>query len=131
MHHLQQRLLHDFYQIESFSETGAGACAAVLSLNARHPILEGHFPGFPVVPGVCMMQMTKELLEHAIGRKTRLVSARSLKFLNILNPNENKTVRSELTYHETESGQIEAESRLLDPESGTVFFKMKGTFCLQ
>lgn len=131
MHPLQQRLLHDFYQIESFSETGAGACAAILSLNAGHPILEGHFPGFPVVPGVCMMQMTKEILEHAIGHKTRLVSARSLKFMTILNPNENKTVLSELNYHETESGHIEVESRLLDPENGTVFFKMKGTFCLQ
>lgn len=129
MHPYQQRLLHDFYQIESFAANGADACEAILSLNAEHPIFKGHFPDMPVVPGVCMMQMTKEILEQAIGRKMQLVSARNLKFLSIIDPNKNKTVRCELNYKITESGHTEAEARLLNPEDGAVFFKMKGTFC--
>jgi 3-hydroxyacyl-[acyl-carrier-protein] dehydratase len=127
---LQQRLLHDFYQIEVLTHSAEGACEATLSLNAEHPIFDGHFPGFPVVPGVCMMQITKELLEQALGCETRLVAARNLKFLTILNPNENKIIRSELKYHREESGNIEVENCLLDSVNGTVFFKMKGTFCI-
>ncbi len=127
---MQQRLLHDFYQVEEFLHAVTGACQVTLSMNPEHPIFEGHFPGFPVVPGVCMIQITKELLEQALGRETRLVTARNLKFLTILNPNENKIIHSELIYDVEESGRISVENCLRIPDGGTVFFKMKGTFYL-
>ena len=37
---------------------------ASIELNPVHPIFEGHFPQTPVVPGVCMMQMVKEVLRN-------------------------------------------------------------------
>lgn len=77
-----------------------------------------------------MMQITKELLEQALGCETRLVAARNLKFMTILNPNENKIIRSELNYRKDESGNILVENCLLGSTNGTVFFKMKGTFCI-
>jgi 3-hydroxyacyl-[acyl-carrier-protein] dehydratase len=40
----------------------------------------------PIVPGVCMMQMAKELIEFRYGKKTRIIKAANLKFLSILNP---------------------------------------------
>ena len=128
MNRLNKRLLHDFYQLAEIETTADGACQALLLLNPEHPIFDGHFPGLPVVPGVCMLQMTKETLEHVLGRETRLQSARNMKFLSVLNPCENKTVRLELWYHPADEGQISLESTLLDPDSGKTFFKMKGIF---
>ncbi|MBK7691597.1 MAG: hypothetical protein IPJ31_10925 [Bacteroidetes bacterium] len=32
---------------------------ADITINANHAILKGHFPGHPVVPSVCMMEMIK------------------------------------------------------------------------
>lgn len=77
-----------------------------------------------------MLQISKEILEQALGRETRLLSARNLKFLTILNPNENKIIRSELQYRADESGLIQLEGLLLEPVAGKTFFKMKGTFGL-
>ncbi|MEP7278535.1 MAG: 3-hydroxyacyl-ACP dehydratase, partial [Bacteroidota bacterium] len=45
---------------------------AILKINPDHAIFKGHFPGQPVVPGVCMMQIVKELMETGTGRRLRL-----------------------------------------------------------
>lgn len=36
---------------------------SIVSVDAGHKIFEGHFPGQPVLPGVCQIQLIKELLE--------------------------------------------------------------------
>lgn len=128
MNALDKRLLHDFYQVLDMGQTPEGRYHATLSINPQHPIFAGHFPGVPVVPGVCMLQITKEMLERVCGRITRLTEARNIKFMSILNPNENNTVRIELIYRSDENGQLLVESALLDTGSTKVFFKMKGTF---
>ena len=73
------------YKIESFSFI-EDKIAAQLKLNSDHPIFQGHFPDVPVLPGVTMMHMVKELLEKAFNKKVQLANARSLKFLNMVNP---------------------------------------------
>ncbi len=128
MNAVDKRLLHDFYQMHSIGQIADGRYQASVTLNPDHPIFEGHFPGNPVVPGVCMIQMTKEIVEHLCGRSTRLAEARNIKFMSILNPNENKTIRIELTLRKDEEGRILVESTLLDADGAKVFFKMKGTF---
>ena len=128
MNALDKRLLHDFYQVLDMGQTPEGRYHATLSINPQHPIFDGHFPGVPVVPGVCMLQITKEMVERLCGRITRLTEARNIKFMSILDPNENNTVRIELIYRSDEDGQLLVESALLDTGSAKVFFKMKGTF---
>ena len=39
------------------------AIEAIIELDEHHDIFKGHFPGQPVLPGVCMLQITKEILE--------------------------------------------------------------------
>jgi len=60
----------------------------VVSLNSSHRIFNGHFPGNPVVPGVCQVQMVREVAEAALGSKCRLVSADNIKFLSMIVPSE-------------------------------------------
>jgi 3-hydroxymyristoyl/3-hydroxydecanoyl-(acyl carrier protein) dehydratase len=74
----------DFFNIQNL-ETAGFDIKADLVINAAHKIFEGHFPGHPVVPGVCMMQMVKEIMEQVFKKKTNLVSAVDMKFLNIIN----------------------------------------------
>jgi 3-hydroxyacyl-[acyl-carrier-protein] dehydratase len=58
----------DFFIISKI-ETTEAEIKAELIINARHKIFEGHFPGQPVVPGVCMMQMVKEIIEKVTEKK--------------------------------------------------------------
>jgi len=54
--------------------------------NAAHAIFLGHFPGQPVVPGVCMMEIVKELLQKELSKPIRLHNARNVKFLQFVTP---------------------------------------------
>ncbi|MCC6462177.1 MAG: hydroxymyristoyl-ACP dehydratase [Saprospiraceae bacterium] len=121
-------LLHHFYDILDSAPDGA---EATLSLRPEHPIFEGHFPGLPVVPGVCMVQMTKELLERSLGRPTQLATARNIKFLSVLNPEENKTVRFGLRVLSETPEQLGVEAKLSSPDGSVVFFKIKAHFNLR
>jgi 3-hydroxyacyl-[acyl-carrier-protein] dehydratase len=99
---------------------------AILKINPDHEIFRGHFPGQPVVPGVCMMQIVKELLETGTGRSLRLQTGLDLKFLSVIDPGKNNTVHAETNYTVLASGDINVTARLFYNE--ITFFKFKGVF---
>ena len=115
-------LQDNFFTISTLQNEGNNI-AATLSINPSHHIFEGHFPDFPVVPGVCMMQMMREIMEGVLDKKTRIVKADHLKFLAVINPQENAVVDTVLTYKTLENGNIGIEAKLF--KEATIFFKMK------
>ena len=118
----------DFFHISSTTVTNRSVFAT-FNINAAHRIFEGHFPGHPVVPGVCMMQMLKELLEKVIEKKTRLFKGDYMKFLAIINPVENPSIQAELSYNNNDAGGIIVIARLYSDKM--TFLKFKGSFTLQ
>jgi len=115
----------DFFHITQLEPTD-NTVRALLEINPAHPIFAGHFPGQPVVPGVCMMQMVKEITEDVLGRATRLVKADQLKFLALLVPAESRGLRMELKLNTRETGETGVDAQLLN--ESTLFFKFKGSF---
>jgi len=118
-------LAGDFYTIVG-SVMEADKIEAVLKINPEHEIFQGHFPGQPVVPGVCMMQIVKELVETVTGRSLRLHTGLDLKFLSVIDPGKNNTIHAEINYTVLASGDINVTARLFYSE--TTFFKFKGVF---
>lgn len=55
-------------------------------LDAAHPVYAGHFPGNPVLPGVCTLQIVRECLERGTGRRHRFTAIRECKFLGMIVP---------------------------------------------
>jgi len=96
-----------------------------IKLNPLHPIFEAHFPGRPVLPGVYMMQMVKEVVETWTEKKIRLVLGQDLKFLSVVNPEENTRMQMELKIGR-EGEKIRVVAQLLS--NAVVFFKFKGVF---
>jgi len=118
-------LTGDFFTIEDEAKE-AGRVSADLLFDAGHDIFKGHFPGQPVVPGVCMLQIVKEWVESAIGQSLRLNKASDIKFLTVIDPSRTPKVKAELLYSNAEDGQIKASARFfLD---NTLFFKFQGIF---
>jgi 3-hydroxyacyl-[acyl-carrier-protein] dehydratase len=118
----------DFFNIQNLEKTDL-EIKADLAIHAGHKIFEGHFPGHPVVPGVCMMEMVKEIMEEVIGKKTNLVSAGEMKFLAIINPEENTDIQAALKYKIEETGNITVSATLFKNER--IYFKFKGIFDIQ
>ena len=118
-------LAGDFYTVVN-PVSDDNSMQAIIKINAGHNIFKGHFPEQPVVPGVCMMQIVKELLESTTGRLLRLQTGLDLKFLSVIDPRQNDTVHAETNYTVLASGDINVTARLFYNE--ITFFKFKGVF---
>jgi len=97
-----QTILTDFYTLQSSEKQENGRFIANINLNKDHDIFNGHFPGNPVTPGVCMMQIVKELTEEFTGAQLFLKSASNVKFMAIINPFETPDLSLQLDITETE-----------------------------
>ena len=90
-------LLNSFFEISNLQANGPDI-TATLTINREHEIFIGHFPGQPVVPGVCMMQMIKEIMEHEKKKKMNLVKAHDMKFLAVIDPSVNNCINAVLKF---------------------------------
>lgn len=67
---------------------------AVVRLLPDSPIYQGHFPGWPITPGVCLVQIALELMEEMAGQAGHdLVAAKSIKFTSPIIPTEGTDLR--------------------------------------
>lgn len=79
------QILTNFYTIIQ-QEQAEDKAVFSLRLNPAHPVYAGHFPGMPVVPGVCMLQIVKECVSMWTGNTVRYETVVSCKFLAVVNP---------------------------------------------
>lgn len=79
------KLLNDFFTIEGKQEQ-PGATEYIVRLNGEHIIYKAHFPGQPVTPGVCILQMAMELVEERLQTKLQVVKVKNMKFLSVISP---------------------------------------------
>ena len=86
------RLIDDLFIFEAFRETETGF-EADLCTNPSHFIYQAHFPGNPITPGVCVIQVAGELLERKINRKVYLKTLKNVKFLSVIIPVEGKKIK--------------------------------------
>lgn len=49
-------------------------------------VLKDHFPQFPVLPGVLMLDLMKSISEKWDGKNLRVLSVKRVRFLNYLKP---------------------------------------------
>jgi 3-hydroxyacyl-[acyl-carrier-protein] dehydratase len=113
----------DLYQIKDYVEAD-GSITCRISYNAAHEIFKGHFPGNPIVPGVCTMAMVKALLESALQEKLLLKESPNVKFLGLITPVMSPTLS--LSWKNREGDQLQVTSSLA--EEGTTLFKMSGVY---
>ncbi len=115
----------DFYALNSFSIPETGKVQAEVGLNAAHAIFKGHFPNSPVLPGVCLIQISKEVLEKSLDATTQLVQSSQVKFLAVVDPTVNAVLQIALDTKE-QDGLISVNAAISAGEK--VFFKFKGVF---
>ena len=120
-------LLYDFYTVENISDLGDGHFIAKILLNADHDIFKGHFPGNPVTPGVCMMQIVKNLAEKITSKILFLSSASNVKFMAIINPLINPNLELKLEISEKD-GELKVKNTTLFGE--TIALKMSVNYIM-
>lgn len=95
-------ILNDnLYTIKATETTERGAMFNI-ELNPYHLIYKAHFPKQPITPGVCIVQIVKELLEIQLGKKLSIKYVKNVKFLSIISPEKSKDISCELTKIQSE-----------------------------
>lgn len=79
------KLLDDFYDIIN-SESIDNEYRYKVRFNPSHYIYQAHFPGNPITPGVCLVQIVTEILQSTQKKKIQLSSLNNIKFKKIVRP---------------------------------------------
>ena len=117
-------LIEGLYTVESFQYQEQEITATIM-LNKDHEIFKGHFPGNPVMPGVCMLQIIKELIERATSKNLFLSVSSNIKFMAIINPEKTPEVALQISVQE---GDGELKIKNTSSFGDTVALKLNATF---
>lgn len=121
------KLLTDLYKLDDLTVVDTSATAKI-TINKDHIIFKGHFPDNPVMPGVCMMQIIKEITEKITDKKLFMQSASNIKFMAIINPFKTPKLELQLEIIETDEGyKVKNASKFED----TVALKSTSNFIVK
>lgn len=102
------KLIDSLYKVISDDRTATSHVYSI-ELAPEHFIYKAHFPGEPITPGVCIMQIAKELLEESIGGPLELSCVKNVKFLRIISPAEVTGVDYILQKISTENDEVKVQ----------------------
>lgn len=117
-------LIKGLYTVQGIEKTENGISARI-HLDKDHEIFKGHFPGNPVMPGVCMIQIIKELTEEATGKDLFLSVSSNIKFMAIINPEINPNLELSIDIVENDD---EVKVKNSTSFEDTVALKLNATF---
>ncbi len=117
-------LIEGLYKVTSTENTSEGILSKV-HLNKDHAIFKGHFPGNPVMPGVCMIQIIKELTEESTGKNLFLAVSSNIKFMAIINPEKNPDLQIAIDIAQ-ENGEVKVKN--VTSFENIVALKLSATF---
>ncbi|MCD0469475.1 3-hydroxyacyl-ACP dehydratase [Flavobacterium sp. JAS] len=103
-------VLKDFYKVLSEEKISDSKYNVAILINEKHEVFNGHFPGNPIMPGVCMIQIIKELTE-AITKSTLMIQTLvNVKFMALINPETTPELRLELDITTTEDDLVKVKN---------------------
>ncbi len=97
-------------------ETVSDVTTYTVSLIPSCIIYAAHFPEMPITPGVCQIQMTKELLENCLNRELTIAGVKNAKFVSVLTPGY-KPIRVSLSKIKQEDNQFKVQAVIADDET--------------
>ena len=117
--------LDNLFLTQSITETQDGF-EAIVRCNPEHPVYKAHFPGNPITPGACLLQMAGALMQQQMGRPLCLKASKNIKYLSILVPAEGKEVK--FVFSRITESETECKAQVVIADDSTVYTKMSLTF---
>lgn len=89
--------MENYYRILS-QAIGDNSAEFTIELCDDCPVYAGHFPGNPIAPGACNIEMVRECASIALNRDVRIAEIKLCKFLRIIRPSSNETLSLSLKF---------------------------------
>lgn len=114
--------LDNLYTIVSTPEESTEAVRFQIRLNADSVIFKAHFPGEPIMPGACIVQMVQELFSVWTKREVEIAKIVNLKFLSVIKPDEVLDLDVAIKIKKEEDQQVHINADIVKDE--TTYTKM-------
>jgi 3-hydroxyacyl-[acyl-carrier-protein] dehydratase len=88
------------------------------------PGFQGHFPGNPVLPGVCLIEAAVQLISHGAKRNLQLAEVENVKFFSPVNPGDE--VKLDFSIKQL-PGAVDAKGTMMSGERKICTIKLKTT----
>lgn len=100
---MEKLILRDklFYIVEKHEEEGK--TDFVIRWNTENYIYKSHFPGNPVTPGVCIIQISKEFANEIFAENLFIKKVKTVKFIKAINPITDNKVTFSILYSKKEN----------------------------
>jgi len=85
---------------------------AMVSLNEKNELFEGHFPNNPIMPGVLNIEILEKILDEKLKKQIKQIN--QIKFLKPVVPNQNEPLEYKLEV------SIKPENRTIVSVIGTI-----------
>ena len=79
-------MLKGLYDIKTLTSNGVNSYSAQVGINSEDPIFSGHFPGQPVLPGVCTLAILKDCICRATEKRLIYCEMAQCKFTGMVDP---------------------------------------------
>lgn len=96
----------------------------VIRLNKDNIIFKVHFEGNPILPGACMTEICRELIEIKVERKLNIKNIKNIKFLQLISPEEHDEILFDINISELENKEIQAKINISDTSVNQIFAKI-------
>jgi 3-hydroxyacyl-[acyl-carrier-protein] dehydratase len=116
-------LLNNFFEIDNLEILPTGLLVDI-RIHTDHEILKAHFPEQGIVPGVCMLEMLKEILQSHFNKSLMMESASVVKFLNMFTTPQLDKATFAIQINHNDTYDIDATLK----NDTQVFLKFRGVF---
>lgn len=111
-------MFNDLYKVIENKENGY-----LVRLDKENLIFKVHFEGSPVLPGACMVEIARGLIELKINEKVKLSNIKNLRFVDVVVPTDNDEILFSFNTKVTENETVEAKFLVSDANAEKTFAK--------
>ena len=119
-------MFHNLYKIIKEEQN-----SVVIQLDTDNIIFKVHFEGNPILPGACMTEICRELIERKIEKKLNIKNIKNIKFLQLISPREHSEIIFDINISELDNNvlsakinEFQAKINICDVSGNQVFAKI-------
>lgn len=103
--------------------SGTGHYTVPVAVNGDHIVLQAHFPGQPVLPGVTIMRLFRDLASGITGQSLELQQAGQVKFIKAVIPEHFAGLEAQFSLEPQDNGVLLSGTLL---HNGEIMAKLDG-----
>lgn len=117
-------LNNTYYHIQSQNLQGGKGLFSI-TIDPTCDIFLGHFPGNPICPGVCGIEIIRECATLLVGKPLRIASVKSCRFTEVLYPQEERTLTLELSIEPigSDSSRVKVNAGIAEQDKVCITFR--------